>query len=127
MADAVIDMNCPPPFLDQHQELLEHAREAIISILPVIDEKGLTLDEIVVLAADPTMAERVGRPPVSVSLLEAVLANVTDPDTRRRLMTTPEPGFVRVGVFAGPSMLILNMCVRGEPLFVIRDVVEPSE
>ncbi len=92
MADAVIDMSCPPPFLDQHQELLEHAREAIISILPVIDEKGLTLDEIVVVAADPTMAERVGRPPVSVSLLEAVLANVTDPDNRRRLMKTPEPG-----------------------------------
>lgn len=97
-----------------------------MAVLPVLDQKGLSLDEIVIVAAEPSMAAKVNMPPVSLSLLDAVLNSVTDPDKRRALMVQPAPGFVRVAVFAGRDHMLLTMRVRGDASFAIPDVLPPS-
>ena len=68
MPDALINMDDPPAELHAHKALLDHAREVMIASQPVLAAKGLSLDELVVVAVEPELAAITGRPVVSIEL-----------------------------------------------------------
>lgn len=126
MPSQIIDMDDPPQEFERHQELLFCARDQILQLLPHIESKGLLLDEIVVVAAEPELAATIGKPPVFVEVLAEVLARITDPDYRACLAAPQPHGFVRVVVFSGRSRAVLGMNVRAAQSSVLVGVGIPE-
>lgn len=119
MPDAIVDMNAPPAALHDHAVLLDHARDLMIAFQPVLAAKGLSPDELVVVAVDPDIAAASGRPVVTIELCEALLRKMTHPEWRAFVAAPVPPGMMRVVVVTRSATLTLTMNVTTPPTSVI--------
>lgn len=124
MPDAFINMDAPPAALHTHAALLDHARNVMIAFQPVLAAKGLSLDELVVVAVEPEIAAATGRPVVSIELRDAVLPRITHPERRAFVAAPVPPGQMRVVVFTWSAALTLTMDVTTPPTSIIE--ITPS-
>lgn len=115
MPDALINMDDPPEALYAHKKLLDRARNAMIALLPDLAAKGLSLDELVVVAVAPEIATIAGRQELSVELRDNLLLTVKHPERRAFVEAPVRPGWMRVVVFASGGVLTLTMNVSTPP------------
>ena len=126
MPDAFINMDAPPAALHTHAALLDHARDVMIAYQPVFAAKGLSLDELVVVAREPELAALDGMPVVSIELREATLRRFTHPEHRAFVVAPLPPGWMRAVVVAQGNTLMLTMNVTTPPMNVIEVPAIPT-
>ncbi len=111
MQRSTVNLNAPSPLFVRHQALLVKARELVMEALRRLD-RGVELDDVVVVVMEPELAAERGATRVSARSLDALLAKMRDPNQRADLRKVPSPGFVRVALLTRRDLALLSMRVR---------------